>query len=69
MNEYYDYDEALKVNRERKRKAAAFKTQKTGTDTSYKKKYIMCSYSCSIDTACYSVFKTHSSGYNADRMS
>lgn len=63
MNEYYDYDEALKVNQERKRKAAALKTQKTGTDTSDKKKYIMCGYSCSIDTDSYSVFKTHSSGY------
>ena len=28
MNEYYDYDEALKVNRERKRKAAALKRKR-----------------------------------------
>ena len=28
MNEYYDYDEALKVNQERKRKAAALKRKR-----------------------------------------
>ena len=55
MNEYYDYDEALKVNQERKRKAAALKRKRQAQ--------IRLINSCSIDTDCYSVFKTHSSGY------
>ena len=63
MNEYYDYDEALKVNQERKRKAAALKRKRQAQIRLIKRKIL-----CSVILVAFTLivikfFKTHSSGY------
>lgn len=43
MSEYLDYDEAVRANRARKKKAMAMKRKRQDTDKTYQEKFI-CSY-------------------------